>query len=414
MVTGYDEMAKLMKALGDPKRLQILQMLAGGELCACKIQEAFDISQPTLSHHMGLLCGAGLVRARKQGRWIHYSLEQSALEALRDGLAQLTAVPEIKQEELIMGNTGNTKLYVLTGFLGSGKTTLLLRLLQQLKGHRVGIIQNEFGKLGIDGTILRDDDIQMVEINRGSIFCSCLKLNFVKALTEMAQQDFEYLFVESSGLGDPSNIAEILQAAEVAGGARYDFKGVICLVDAVNFLQQVTDEETVNRQLKHCHMAVITKSDLADAQQLQAVTAQIRSINPVCRLERAVQGDLDIGFLQDDLLLYQWAEGEDSTNIPETKPKTLFMEFDGAVPQQALTDFLQDIIPQIYRSKGFFRLEEQGWMQVDVVGSRVDFKPCMPQEKSQLIFISKVGPAVIRPIMNAWETRVGLPMKLKN
>ena len=68
--------------------------------------------------------------------------------------------------------SANTQLYVLTGFLGAGKTTVLLKILEQLKGHRVGIIQNEFGKLGIDGTILRNDDIQMVEINRGSIFCS--------------------------------------------------------------------------------------------------------------------------------------------------------------------------------------------------------------------------------------------------
>ena len=53
----------------------------------------------------------------------------------------------------------NTKLYVLTGFLGSGKTTVLLKLMQVLQGQRIGIIQNEFGKLGIDGTILRNDDV---------------------------------------------------------------------------------------------------------------------------------------------------------------------------------------------------------------------------------------------------------------
>ena len=88
---------------------------------------------------------------------------------------------------------GNTKLYVLTGFLGSGKTTALLKMMEKLEGCRIGVIQNEFGKLGIDGTILRNDDIQMVEINRGSIFCSCLKLQFVNALAEMSQQNFEYL-----------------------------------------------------------------------------------------------------------------------------------------------------------------------------------------------------------------------------
>ncbi|MBQ2928183.1 MAG: GTP-binding protein [Oscillospiraceae bacterium] len=308
----------------------------------------------------------------------------------------------------------NTKLYVLTGFLGSGKTTLLLKILEHLKGHRVGIVQNEFGKLSIDGDILRNDDIQMIEITRGSIFCSCLKLSFVAALSEMAQQDFEYLFVESSGLGDPSNVAEILTAAEIAAGKKFDFKGVLCMVDALHFLQQVEDEETVNRQLKHCHLAAITKSDLVDAGQLQAITDKIRSVNPICLLEESRHGGLSMNFLDTDLLLYQWAEGEESLNLKENKPKTLFLDFEGEVEKEKLLAFFQPVIPGIYRSKGFFRIVGEGWMQVDVVGDTIDFKSCQPAEKSQLVFISRIGPAIIRDIMNAWQAHVGLPMKLKN
>ena len=71
------------------------------------------------------------------------------------------------------------KLYVLTGFLGSGKTSLLLHLLDHCGDARVGVIQNEFGKVSIDGMISRRDGIEMTEISRGSIFCSCLKLRFV-------------------------------------------------------------------------------------------------------------------------------------------------------------------------------------------------------------------------------------------
>lgn len=309
---------------------------------------------------------------------------------------------------------GCTKLYVLTGFLGSGKTTLLLNILEHLKGHRVGVIQNEFGKLSIDGDILRNDDIQMVEITRGSIFCSCLKLSFVAALSEMAQQDFEYLFVESSGLGDPSNVEEILTAAEIASGKKFDFGGVLCMVDALHFLQQVEDEETVNRQLKHCHLAAITKTDLVDEARIEAITEKIRGINPMCRLEESRMGNLPLDFLQENLLLYQWAEGEESLNLKENKPKTLFLNFEGEVERQKLIAFFQPIIPSIYRSKGFFRIAGEGWMQVDVVGSQIDFKPCEPCETSQLVFISKIGPAVIKPIMTAWQEAVGLPMKLKN
>ena len=62
------------------------------------------------------------------------------------------------------------KLYFLTGFLGAGKTTILRNLFENMEGTKVGVIQNELGKISIDGTVLQNNDIQMVELNRGSIF----------------------------------------------------------------------------------------------------------------------------------------------------------------------------------------------------------------------------------------------------
>lgn len=307
-----------------------------------------------------------------------------------------------------------TKLYVLTGFLGSGKTTVLLKLMQVLQGKRIGIIQNEFGKLGIDGTILRYDDIQMVEINRGSIFCTCQKLNFVNALSDMTQHNFDYLFVESSGWGDPSNVEEILEATKVVSGKEYDFRGVICFVDAVNFLEQVKDEETAFRQLKHCNLAVITKTDLADAAQLAAVEEKVREINPVCEILHSSMGEMDYSFLKKDLMIYRWAECEETTNSSENKPKSVFLEYDGTVKKEQLTAFLQAVAPQLHRVKGFCNIECCGWNQVDVVGSLIDYKPSESFEKSQLVFISKVGPAVIKTILDAWKANVDTQMKLKN
>lgn len=307
-----------------------------------------------------------------------------------------------------------TKLYVLTGFLGSGKTTILLKILEELKGKKVGVIQNEFGKLGIDGEILKNDDIQMIEINKGSIFCSCLKLNFVKALTEMAQQEFDYLFVESSGLGDPSNVEEILYVVKETSGKEFDFAGVICLVDAVNFLDQLEDLETVNRQLKHCHMAVVTKTDLADKNRIEEIETKIQEINPVCKIEYSENGNLDLHFIQEDLMQYKWAECEESTNNPETKPKTLFMNCGEPVPREKFEKFVKFIHPSTYRIKGFIEIAEEGWRQVDVVGARIDYKKVEPKEKAQLVFISKIGPAIIKPIMEGWKENAGTEMELKN
>ena len=308
----------------------------------------------------------------------------------------------------------NTKLYVLTGFLGSGKTTALLKMMEKLEGCRIGVIQNEFGKLGIDGTILRNDDIQMVEINRGSIFCSCLKLQFVNALAEMSQQNFEYLFVESSGWGDPSNVQEILEAAKIVSNKEYDFRGVICYVDAVNFLEQVKDEETAYRQLKHCNLSVITKTDLVDEEQLQKVKDKIREINPVCEIINSVMGEMDYSFMKKDLMIYQWAECEETTNSVETKPKSVFLEYDGQVEKEKLDSFLRVVSADLHRAKGFCNLKETGWTQVDVVGNLIDYKESEEFEKSQLVFISKIGPMVIKKILSAWQECVGTEMKLKN
>lgn len=72
-----------------------------------------------------------------------------------------------------------TKLYLLTGFLGAGKTTFLTNVLKDLSGKKVAVIMNEFGRVGIDGTLIEKDGMELVEINRGSIFCSCLQLSFV-------------------------------------------------------------------------------------------------------------------------------------------------------------------------------------------------------------------------------------------
>jgi len=84
------DVALLCKALGDPNRLKIVQMLSDGEKCGCKLLEAFDITQPTLSHHMRILCECGLVEARKEGKWSHYSLNGETLGSLKAFIGSLS------------------------------------------------------------------------------------------------------------------------------------------------------------------------------------------------------------------------------------------------------------------------------------------------------------------------------------
>ena len=85
-----------------------------------------------------------------------------------------------------------------------------------------------------------------------------------------------------------------------------------------------------------------------------------------------------------------------------------------AVLSELLETFLARIEPDVFRVKGFFKVEKEGWEKVDVVGKKRDYAPYEPQPKSQLVFISKIGIALIREIAAAWEECVGLPMKLNN
>lgn len=81
-----EQISSICKALGDSNRLAIMNRLEGGELCACRLLEAFQITQPTLSHHMKILGGAGLVSSRKDGKWTYYSLNRETLREFRASL----------------------------------------------------------------------------------------------------------------------------------------------------------------------------------------------------------------------------------------------------------------------------------------------------------------------------------------
>jgi ArsR family transcriptional regulator, arsenate/arsenite/antimonite-responsive transcriptional repressor len=74
--------AAVIKALSEGTRLEIMQMLSGGEMCACKILEKFRITQPTLSYHMRILTECGIVAARRDGAWMHYSLNDECIKEL--------------------------------------------------------------------------------------------------------------------------------------------------------------------------------------------------------------------------------------------------------------------------------------------------------------------------------------------
>lgn len=90
------DVSVICKALGDSNRLQIVQLLSEGEMCGCKLLEKFEITQPTLSHHMKILCECELVTPRKDGKWTHYSLNLNALDNFRQFFEMITSGKKYK------------------------------------------------------------------------------------------------------------------------------------------------------------------------------------------------------------------------------------------------------------------------------------------------------------------------------
>jgi G3E family GTPase len=147
---------------------------------------------------------------------------------------------------------GLVPVTILTGFLGSGKTTLLNHILKADHGHRIAVIENEFGEAGIDNELLvQDRDEQIVEMNNGCICCT-VRGDLVRILGELAAKRkagdlaFDRVVIETTGLADPAPVAQTFFIDE-AIGMHYLLDAIVTLVDAVHAPQQL-DWRTTRRR----------------------------------------------------------------------------------------------------------------------------------------------------------------------
>lgn len=101
MASVYHDTVKVFKAFCDENRLQILELLRTGEKCACKLLDDLHITQSTLSHHMKILCDADIVKGRKEGKWVHYSINPEGAAHARELLEQQLSL------EVFIGEKGD-------------------------------------------------------------------------------------------------------------------------------------------------------------------------------------------------------------------------------------------------------------------------------------------------------------------
>jgi len=175
---------------------------------------------------------------------------------------------------------GTTTVLLITGFLGSGKTTFLNRIINTIpKDLKLTILMNEFGEIGVDGTLVEGDDIDMMEISRGSIFCVCVKTDFIKGLYELNTKiQPDYLIIESTGVANPSDLKRDLKLPIF--NERFDFTDQFCIIDAAHFLEAFDTFASVEKQLETSTVFIINKTDLVTEDVIKKIKQVVRENHP--------------------------------------------------------------------------------------------------------------------------------------
>jgi G3E family GTPase len=190
-----------------------------------------------------------------------------------------------------VGQANRIPVTVLTGFLGSGKTTLLNRILTESHGQRIAVIENEFGEIGVDQELVINAEEEIFEMNNGCICCT-VRGDLIRILGNLItrRDKFDRIVLETTGLANPGPVAQTFFVDE---GMRQEFAldGIVTLVDARHFEQQLLDSDETRTQVAFADVIVLNKTDLATSAQLDDLERKVRSINALARIVRAIPGE---------------------------------------------------------------------------------------------------------------------------
>jgi G3E family GTPase len=188
---------------------------------------------------------------------------------------------------------------ILTGFLGSGKTTLLKRVLTEAHGQKIAVIENEFGEENIDNEILvSDTQEQIVQLSNGCVCCT-IREDLRSTLAELAEKkrkgelDFERVVIETTGLADPGPVAQtFFMDDEIAES--YLLDSILTLVDAKHAEAQLDTRQEARRQVGFADQIFLSKTDIADAEAVDALAHRLKHMNPRAPQQRVHFGEVPL------------------------------------------------------------------------------------------------------------------------
>ncbi len=261
-------------------------------------------------------------------------------------------------------------LYILSGFLGSGKTTLLKRIIEKYSPlNKIGVIQNEFAPVNIDGKELKatGKNFDLLEVNNGSVFCACLLGDFVQSLAAFIQEcDPGMLVMEASGLSDTTSLAEMLTAPVLQD--HLFLASNICIVDAFNFFKTGRIHQRLSHQIRMADQILINKTDLA-GDSVPLLKESISKINPFAAVTETTYCAIDNELGLNPVPKYYF-----ESVSPMDRPAIHSMVIKSAKKMGfiELENFLKKWGQMAFRIKGFVNLTNGTTMAVQCVYDQIE------------------------------------------
>ncbi|MEO0734607.1 MAG: GTP-binding protein [Bacteroidota bacterium] len=309
---------------------------------------------------------------------------------------------------------------ILTGFLGAGKTTFLNHLLEQNEERRYAIIENEYGKQGIDNELVLRPDETIVALDSGCLCCT-LNDDLYDLLNDLhaRRDEFDEIIIEATGLADPTGLAQPFLAHPLIR-QHFPLQAIVCLIDAEQIDAQLAETEEAIRQITFSDILLVNKTDLVTPADADQLIDRLQGLNPLATVYRGNQNnfpDLDTDNRSDRLeQLYQnehtpLPEAETPATFPVAKPATphphrhtsdvnshaftFDQPFDPQVLYQQLFVYLTFQSKDLYRMKGLVWVEgDEQQLVVQSVGKRLNVQPGRKwqpgeQQRSVIVFIGK-------------------------
>lgn len=244
-------------------------------------------------------------------------------------------------------------LVFINGFLGSGKTTLMNHLLSQ--GEKMGVIVNDFGDTNLDSQLIHNEGA-MIQIENGSIFCSCNSHQFVESLISMSKEDLNILLIESSGFSNPGSLNNVVNQLVELGQLEFDSIHKITIVDPVLY-KKTKRLLPVMRQIDVADVLVINKTDLVNQDELDELRKELISLNPEAKIITTQYSKIDLNEVMGHQFTNEFVSYETSRDVSLNSISLPL--HDESVSKQTVIESLENVKESVFRVKGFMIVDQK-------------------------------------------------------